>query len=254
MKKGIKLQAWAQDEQDCMDRYFATNITEMTLYRKIHKLNPKRSYEAMMRRLRYMRDDGWTRNKEECLKKLKIGYLDIEATNLNANFGYMISWYIKKEGKNEYDSAVIKKSEIFSYDFDKRLVKELLSALKNYDVIYTHYGSDRRFDIPFIRTRAFAHNMEKDIPRQMEQFIMDTYPIARNKLKLHSNRLGAIAEAVGVSDVKKTPLSSKQWFMAMAGHPEALKYIEIHNKRDVQLLERVHKKLKCVERPIYRSI
>lgn len=245
---------WTQKEQETMEKYFTSGITEMTLYKKLQKLNPHRSYEAMTRRLRQMRTDGWERDKEKALQKLRIGYLDIEATNLNANFGYMISWYIKKEGKNEYDMAVIKKSEIMNYDFDKRLVKELLKAMKNYDIIYTHYGSDRRFDVPFIRTRAYAHNMEEDIPVYMEQFIMDTYPIARNKLKLHSNRLGAIAEAVGVNNVKKTPLSSKQWFMAMAGEPKALEYIALHNKRDVQLLERVHKKLRTIERPIYRSI
>ena len=254
MKVGIKLIPWAPDEQECMDRFFTTGITEMTLYKKLHKINPHRTYEAMMRRLRQMRTDGWSRDKENALAKLKIGYLDIEATNLNANFGYMLSWYIKEEGKNLYDFAVIKKAEIFNYEFDKRLVKELLVALKKYDVLYTHYGSDRRFDVPFIRTRAYAHGLQDGLPNYMEKFIMDTYPIAKNKLKLHSNRLGAIAEAVGVTDVKKTALSSKQWFLAMAGHPGALKYIVDHNKKDVQLLERVHKKLRIVERPIYRSI
>jgi len=248
------MERWTDDEQVLMEKFFSTNITEMTLYKKLNKINTNRTYEAMMRRLRRMRDAGWVRDKDLALKKLRIGYLDIEATNLKANFGMILSWYIKKEGKNEYDYAVITKKEIFNYKFDERLVKELLEALKNYDVIYAHYGSDWRFDIPFIRTRAYVHNMEDDLPDNMEMFIMDTYPIARAKLKLHSNRLGVIAETLGVANVKKTPLDAKKWTLAAVGHPEALKYIALHNKRDVQLLERVHKKLRKVERPAYRSI
>jgi len=245
---------WSVSEIEAVKRYFNTQITEMTLFKRIHILNPNRTYEAMMRRIRYMRDDGWSRTKTNMLKTLRVGYLDIEATNLNGNFGMMLSWYIKKKGKREYDSAVIKKSEIFDYSFDKRLVKELLEAFKNYDVLYTHYGSDRRFDVPFIRTRAYAHGLENDLPDYMDKFLMDTYPIARNKLKLHSNRLGSIADAVGVKNVKKTPLSPQTWQLATAGEAKALAYIELHNKRDVEVLEAVHTKLEKVERPIYKSM
>ena len=245
---------WTKDETDLIESYFTTSITELNLYNKVQMLNPNRTFEAVMRMIRRYKEEGYERNRAKILKKLRIGYLDIEATNLNGNFGMMLSWYIKREGKNEYDNSVITKKEIFNYNFDKRLVKELLEAFKNYDVLYTHYGSDRRFDLPFIRTRAYAHNMEKSLPEYMENFIMDTYPIARNKLKLHSNRLGSIAEALGVNGVVKTPLSPRQWQLATAGQPKALEYISLHNKRDVQLLERVHKKLKCIERPIYKSM
>ena len=206
----------------------------------------------MMRQIRRMREEGYERSKTRLLKNLKIGYLDIEATNLNGNFGYILSWYIKPRNSKKYDCAVIKKSEIFNYDFDKRVVKELLQAIKKYDVIYTHYGSDRRFDFPFIRTRAYINNLEKELPEYMETFIMDTYPIARNKLKLNSNRLGTIAEALGIAE-KKTPVSGIMWMKATAGDPKALSYVTKHNQLDVDILEKVHIKLEKVERPIYRS-
>ena len=114
---------WTEEENKLMERYFKTGVTEMTLFKNIHKINPYRTYEAMMRRIRLMKEKGYSRNKDNAMKKLRIGYLDIEATNLNANFGFMLSWYIKREGKNEYDYSVIKKSEIFNYKFDERLVK-----------------------------------------------------------------------------------------------------------------------------------
>lgn len=247
---------WSEGEFELLEKFFDNSITEMTLFQRIHKLNPYRTYEAMTRKLRYMKANGWERNKAAAIKSLRIGYLDIETTNLNANFGFILTWYIKTRDKNEYQFGIINRNEIFDGKFDKRLVKELLNVFKFYDVIYTHYGSDRRFDVPFIRTRAFANGLQNQLPKYMEKFIMDTYPTARNKLRLHSNRLDSIAEALGIEGIKKTPLSPKKWRMAAIGDSKALQYIAKHNKRDVQLLERVHKKYEegNIERPIYRSM
>ena len=242
---------WTKPELKELDRYKRTNITEFTLFKRILAINPDRTYEAVTRKLRRLRDN---RDKDKAVKSLRVGYLDIEASNLNADFGYILSWYIKVAGQDQYDYSVITQEEIINYEFDGRLVAEFLMALDNYDVLYTHWGVDRRFDIPFIRTRAYAHNLEDMLPDYMDKFIMDTWPIARNKLKLHNNRLDSIARATGIRDVEKTPLDTQIWQMASVGHPESLQYIVDHNKKDVLLLERIHNKLKKVERPIYRSI
>lgn len=247
---------WTTKELKLLKKFFDSNITEMTLYQRIHKVNPRRTYEAMTRKLRYMKAAGWKRNKAAAIKTLRVGYLDIETTNLNADFGFILTWYIKSKDKNEYHFGIINRREIFNGNFDKRIVRELLNTLKKYDVIYTHYGSDRRFDVPYIRTRAFANGLQDLLPRYMEKFIMDTWSAARNKLRLHSNRLDSIAEALGIESVKKTPLSPKKWRLAAIGDTKALEYIARHNKRDVQLLEKVHKKYEegNIERPIYRSM
>lgn len=245
---------WTREEDDILKKFFSQRTTEMTLFQKLIKINPNRSYEAMTRRLRRMKSEGWVKDKDKALSTLRVGYFDIEATSLNASFGYMLSWYIKVAGKNEYYSSVINKKEIFDEKFDERLVKELLEAFKNFDVIYTWYGSDRKFDIPFIRTRAYTHGLEDGLPNNMEMFVMDLWILARNKLKAYNNRLDTIARQVGIDNVKKTPLDPGTWVIAAVGNKEALDYISLHNKRDVQLLERVHSKLKKIERPIYRSI
>jgi uncharacterized protein YprB with RNaseH-like and TPR domain len=200
-----------------------------------------------------MRELGFTRQREDLSKKMKIGYLDIEATQLNASFGFMLSWCIKTKDKNEYFNSVVTKKELFDEKFDFRLTKELLETMKKYDVLYAHYGSDRRFDIPFIRTRAYANDLQDLIPNKYELYIGDTYPIARNKLKLHSNRLDAIGEIIGVP-LKKTPLSAKIWQLASYGNKKALEYISNHNRRDVQLLEQIHKKLEKIENKSFTSI
>lgn len=245
---------WTQQERILLQKWFSTRITEKTLFERIYALNPLRSYEAMTRELRRMREQGWVRDKDAAIKTLKVGYLDIEATHLKADFGYILSWCIKAAGKKHMDYSVITRDEIFSYKFDRRLVEEILTAFDNYDVLYTHYGADRRFDYPYIRTRAYAHGLEGRLPARNEKFIMDTWPIARNKLALHSNRLGSIAEAVGIDNVKKTPLSGKMWRLAAVGHQPSLDYILDHNIKDVKILERVHKKLALIESYPLRSV
>jgi uncharacterized protein YprB with RNaseH-like and TPR domain len=122
-----------------------------------------------------------------------------------------------------------------------------------YDIIYAHYGSDRRFDIPFIRTRALKHNMEGLIPKRNQLFIMDTYPISRNKLKLHSNRLDSIGEHLGCK-TGKTRLSPNMWQRAAIGDKKALDYIVDHNKKDVQLLEEIHKRIGVFDSTPLKSI
>ena len=244
---------WTEDENRQLGDYFNGKINAISLFGKIKKINPSRTYESVMTRIRHMREEGWIKKKEFATGNMITGYLDIEATQLNGDFGYMLSWCIKTAGKNEIHTSVITKKEIFDYEFDKRLVIELLDVLKHYDIVYTHYGADGRFDFPFIRTRAYAHGLEESLPNYQEKYIMDTWPVARMKLKLHNNRLDSIAEAVGVK-TKKTPLSAKTWCLASVGEPKSLKYIVTHNIKDVKILEAVHKKLKKVERPILRSI
>src|SRR3990167_5447331 len=229
----ISKMQWSEDEILQMEKYFSTGIGEMTLYQRLHKLNPKRTYEAMMRQIRRMKEKGYAKNKNIALEKLRIGYLDIETTGLNANFDYIVSWCIKPEGSNKFDYGIITKKEICDdYTFDKRLVIELCKSFENYDVLYTHFGSDRKFDVPFIRTRAYDWKLEHLLPNYMEAFIMDTWPIARNKLKLHSNRLDVIADLLDIK-TKKTKVLPRIWREAKVGRANALNYVFDHNKKDV---------------------
>lgn len=250
-----KIYHWTEAEKKELVKYFDTTWTPMTLYKRINKINPERSYEAVMRAIRrYKSENNYKKKCDEALKKLRIGYLDIEATNLNANFGFILSWFIKKEGEEKYDYGVITKKEIFDLTFDKRILTELLKALDNYDILYTHYGIDGRFDIPFIRTRAYVHNIEHMLPNYMEKIILDTYMTARRKLRLHSNRLDVIATTLGIKNISKTRLDPTIWTKASAGDKKSLEYIKKHNKIDVQLLERIQQKLKKIAKPIYRSM
>jgi len=167
----------------------------------------------------------------------KVGFFDIESSGLQADFGFMYSWYIKTLGEDEYFHAVVTQDEIRDGTLDKRIVEELVETLKKYKRIYSYYGS--RFDIPFCRTRALSHGLNF-VPYGLVEH-RDLWYLARRILRLHRNRLENVCEILGIEG--KTHLKPHIWIMANTGNEDALEYIATHNKMDVIILEKVFKRL-----------
>ena len=170
-----------------------------------------------------------------------VGYLDIETSGLQADFGLIYTWCIKVSDKDEIYSACITSEEMRNGTLDKRIVKELIETLYNFRRIYTYYGSI--FDIPFIRSRALYHKLEF-IPYGLVEH-KDVYYLARRVLRIHSKRLQSVCSLLGIKG--KTHLEPRYWIMANSGNEKALKYILEHNKRDVEILEKAYKKLQTYE-------
>lgn len=180
--------------------------------------------------------------KEHPDMKEKIGFLDIETTNLAANFGTILTYCIKVDGKDEILSGSITKKDVNKYPADQtdyRVVKDLVHDLKGFDRIVTHYG--RKFDIPFIRTRALV--MDIPFPHFGSISNDDTWLLARSKLRLNSNRLETVERTL-FGETGKTHIEYKYWIAGSRGDKKALDYIMDHNKRDVISLEKVWYRLK----------
>lgn len=245
---------WSVDERDLLQKYFDVAWTPLTLFKHLHKLNPMRTYESMSRELRRMKGKGWVRPADRALDSLRVGYFDIESTDLDCEFGNVVCWCIKARGVDRIDSAVWTRKEATDWKKrDKRIIAELMEAFKKYDILYTHFGEDRRFDYPMIRSRALYWNLDHLLPRQGEAFIFDTWKIARNKLRMKSNRLDRIAKFLHI-EVEKTYLDPEVWSAVRIGKQDAIDYVYDHCKKDVLVLEKVHERIRCVERPIYRSV
>ena len=172
----------------------------------------------------------------------KVGFLDIECSNLDANWGVMLSYCIKVKGGEGILKGVIDKKDIKKYpadQTDKRIVTELIKDMMKFDRVVTHYG--RRFDLPYIRTRALI----MDIPFPHFGSIQndDTWVIARRKLRLNSNRLETIERAL-CGEALKTHLTAKYWIAGARGDKKALDYILDHNIKDVLALEKIWYKLR----------
>jgi len=179
---------------------------------------------------------------------LKVGFLDIETSNLKADFGIMLSYCIKEAGNKTILGRSITETELRKKVLDKSLVKECIDDIGKFNLIVTYYGT--KFDIPFIRSRALYWKL--DFPKFGSHNHKDVYYMVRNRLCIHRNRM---EDAARLIDIKgKTHIDGYYWITALTGDKEALKYILDHNKADVEVLEEVYYKMKDFQRDISKSI
>ena len=172
-------------------------------------------------------------------KKQRVGYFDIETSNLRADFGILLCYAIKEAGENKILSGCITKKDLQSEGcLDKNLVKKCVDDLNKFDRIITHYGTN--FDLPFVRTRALFWNLE--FPPYGRIYHHDTYYILRNRLCLSRNRLESSCQHI-LGKTRKTHIDPRRWILALQGDAAALAYILDHCKRDVRDLEELYNRI-----------
>jgi uncharacterized protein YprB with RNaseH-like and TPR domain len=174
--------------------------------------------------------------------KARIVCWDIEATNLNADFGIILCCGFKEIGK---------KAEVFSIlDYnsggdliraEKLLLRDMHKELMKADVWVCHFGC--YYDIPFVNSRLLYHRLPLVPPNHP---LVDTWKISRKKLKLRNNRLNTISEFLK-TDEHKNPIKPEQWTRALGGHKKSMQYIVEHCRRDVVVLDEVYQLLKPLE-------
>lgn len=162
----------------------------------------------------------------------KISFLDIETSNLKANFGIVLCWCILDEKGKLYEDVITKKDVISGIE-DERVVQSCINTMKTFDRIVGHYST--YFDVPFIRTRALIHGLS--FPGQGELLHTDTWKMARKSLCLHSNRQDVIAESLYGKTVK-TRISHPHWRKAMMGDEKSAAEVLDHCRKDVQDLRK----------------
>ncbi len=169
---------------------------------------------------------------------MKIILWDIEATNLKADFGYMLSFGYKELGEKEAHVVSIADFPRFKTDptNDKDVVRAAVRILESADMWVTWYG--KRFDVPYVNSRMLLHGM-KPLPPVPH---VDGWFISKFKLKLHNNRLASASYFLGLEE--KTPLNGPIWIRASAGHKPSIKYVNKHCKQDVIVLQQVYEKLR----------
>ncbi len=109
-----------------------------------------------------------------------------------------------------------------------------------FDRIVVYWGKDRRHDIPFLRTRCLKWH--KEFPLYREIFITDCYDLARNKLRLHRNRLENVCDFFGIPS-KAHRLDAEIWQKAKLGHKPSIDHVWEHNKEDVDSLKAIYELL-----------
>lgn len=178
--------------------------------------------------------------ERERIEDQKTGFIDIEASQLKADWGIALCVSILDLNSDHNFVRTITKEEVFSDSVDKSLIKDTVKEMRTYDRLIGFYASNMRFDIPFLRTRAVFHNL--DFPGFGEIVMEDLYPVIRYKFKLSSNRLNNACEAL-LGHTNKTHWLWKHWLRAVQGNQASLDYIQDHCIKDTQEVKRLYQKI-----------
>ena len=169
----------------------------------------------------------------EADKEPLIGFFDIEASNLKADFGIILTYSILGSDDSFYGDFIT--AEDLHGKLDYRIVKEMVKDLQRFDVIVGYYST--KYDLPYSRTRA--HTMGIPFPGYGELQHKDVYYMIKSKFSLSRNRMENAARML-VGKTEKTHMLPEQWVRALSGNKKAIEYIYEHNKRDVRDLRRLY--------------
>jgi uncharacterized protein YprB with RNaseH-like and TPR domain len=168
----------------------------------------------------------------------KVIIFDIEATNLDADFGYVLCFGYK-ECRLTSDGLIEGPTKVLTiHDYpgervtdDSKLMAKAHEVISEADVLVTYYGKE--FDLKFLNTRMILSGLPPLPP--LGESHLDLYYTVRNNFTLHSKRLGNVAEYLRCP-IEKTQVKGNYWVEAMAGDPKALEYIKDHCYKDVEIL------------------
>ena len=170
--------------------------------------------------------------------------LDIETSNLQADFSILLTACIKPYGR---EPIVFRADEYPAWNTnranDYQITKATAEELRKHAIVVGHFSSG--FDVPFLRAKMVKHGLEPLPP----MFGVDTWRIAKQNFKVSSRRLKNLADFYDLGE--KTLVEGGLWMeAAYNGSSEAMDRIVAHNIKDVEILER----LACISFPYLRSI
>jgi len=174
---------------------------------------------------------------------MKTLYFDIESTPL---LGYTFGTYQVNVLDVKQDTGLL----CFAYRFndgpikvlsrrkytERRLVKELWKLFNEADVIIAHNGDG--FDIKMSNQFFLRYNLSPPSP----YIKVDTLKLARRYFKFTQNKLDYLAKIM--FGEQKISTNLQLWLDCMAGDKKALLRMEEYNIKDVDLLYKVHMKLR----------
>lgn len=172
-------------------------------------------------------DDEITPEKRADYAGFRMGFYDIETTNLGAMMGRVLVVSVADEFANMQTRTYA--------DFDGKsilddapLVEWTMKELDNYDILVTWNG--KLFDKPFLNARALKGLVVPLHPLKMHVDLM--YQFKGQQARMGSAKMDNVAKALGVQH-QKTPLDFSTWERAAVGDREALAEVVEHCEADV---------------------
>ena len=171
-------------------------------------------------------------------RQSRVALLDIETTGLAADFSVTLCAVIKEFGGNYVKTFSVELDAMDILESERIMIDAIGKELKKFDGIITYFGS--RFDIPFLRTRAFFHGIAP-IPKCKH---LDMYFTIRSNTNPSTRRMDRINQILQNSypddSPTKTNLGISQWIKVLHSRDEtSLEYIVDHCQKDVLILENI---------------
>lgn len=118
----------------------------------------------------------------------------------------------------------------------KTMLKRVWKLLDEADVVVHYNGT--KFDIPTLQKEFILYGMMPPAPYRQ----IDLLRVSRGQFRFPSNKLQYVATALGLGG-KVGHTGHTLWVQCMNKDADAWKKMEVYNKRDVSLLEKVYKKM-----------
>lgn len=180
---------------------------------------------------------------------MRIGFFDIEASNLKADFGIVLCYCIKDSQSDKIFERCVTNKEL-SKDLDKSVIKQMVEDFKQFDMLVTYYGTN--FDLPFVRVRAL--NLGVPFPEHGDLLHRDVYYIVKSKMAALSSKRLENACNVLIGESQKTRINSEHWLQGLRGSKVSLDYILDHCRKDVLDLEKLYNKVKPFTKEVKKSV
>lgn len=166
---------------------------------------------------------------EEC-PQLRVGFWDIETTDLKGNIGVIIASCIKEVGKDE----VIVQREGRTGSNDKQLCIAIRDQLEQFHIIFGYYS--RGFDLPMLNTRLLRWG-ERSVKPMMHCDVYFSMVRSGPTINTTNRRLDTILKHLRTKN-QKTPLNPEVWQRAaLDGDKESMDIIVEHCIADVKSTE-----------------
>lgn len=168
----------------------------------------------------------------------RILLIDIESTDLKADFGWMMGFGWQWYGEDKVHTIGIHQTKPFlkgRVDDDSELTRLAYELITQADSVVFHYGD--RFDMKFIKTRLLAIGLY--LPKI---HTVDTWMVSRSNLLLQRNSMAKIAEFVGGQ--QKGHEGMMVWRKARLGHVPSIRKIMKYCAQDIRTLHSVFEKLR----------
>lgn len=151
---------------------------------------------------------------------------------------YLISVAWRWLGENKtYVDALPDHGGYFPGDTnDFWLADRLHELFEEADITVTHNG--KTFDKPKAQTRMLVHGMDPPSPH----LEIDTLQVARKQFAFAGNSLDDLCRSLGLPR-KQRHTGFDLWMRVMQGDPAAWSTMKSYNKRDVEILEKLYKRM-----------